>query len=283
MVEATLHERAIAPVRVLRSGLVLYGRIAAARIRSDWQYRTSFFTFLAGQALVTALDFVAILLVLELVPSLGGWSGAEVAFLYALATLPFGIADLLASSLDRLAAYVREGTFDRLLLRPASTLLQLSALEFELRRIGKLVPPTVVLVWAIPNVGIDWSVARIAVLILVLGCGSVIYSSLWILTSSLSFWIIGAQQAMNAATFGGHFANQYPLHLYQSWIRAALGWIIPLAFVAYVPTIHLLDAPNPLDLPSWLIAATVPVTIAALVLSTMVWSIGARHYQGTGS
>lgn len=267
----------------LASELLLYRRIVGARIRSDWQYRTSFFTFLAGQALVTALDFVTVLLVLDLVPSLGGWSGPEVAFLYAVATLPFGIADLLASSVDRVSVYILQGTFDRLLLRPTSTLLQLSAIEFELRRFGKLVPPMVVLAWAMPNLDVDWTAARLAVLVLVLVCGTVIYSSLWVMTSALSFWVVGAKDAMNAATYGGQYANQYPLHLYRGWIRAVLGWIVPLAFVAYVPSIYLLGAPNPLDLPDWLVLATVPVTVVLFALALTVWSVGTRRYQGTGS
>lgn len=261
----------------------LYRLIVVARIRSGWQYRTSFVTLLIGQAMVTALEFVAVLLLLEVSPSLGGWNGAQVAFLYGLATVPFGVADLMVSAIDRIAEYVRTGSFDRILLRPMPAMLQLVAQEFELRRIGKMIPSTAVLIWAAPRIGIDWTMLSVTVLFMALLCGTVIYSALWIFGAAATFWLVASQQAMNAMTYGGQFANQYPLHLYRGWIRAVLGWGIPLAFVAYVPAVFLLDAVNPLNLPPWLIYLLVPVAGVTLGLSVLVWSTGIRHYQGTGS
>lgn len=261
----------------------LYRRIVGARIRSDWQYRASFVTFLIGQAMVTALEFVAVLLLLDVSPSLGGWNGGQVAFLYGLATLPFGLADLAVSPVERVAEYVRAGTFDRILLRPMPALLQITAQEFELRRIGKIIPAAAVLLWATPRVEVDWDPTTVTVLVMAVLSGTVIYSALWIASAAATFWLVDSQQATNAMTYGGQFANQYPLQLYRGWIRAVLGWGIPLAFVAYVPTVFLLDAANPLNLPRWLIYLVVPVAAATLGLSVVIWSIGIRHYQGTGS
>ncbi|MGI9595228.1 MAG: ABC transporter permease [Acidimicrobiales bacterium] len=261
----------------------LYRMMVGARIRSDWQYRTSFITFLVGQGLVTVLDFVTIVLLLDLVPGLGGWSATEVVFLYGLASVPFGVADLVVSAVERVGVYVQAGTFDRLLLRPVPALLQISALEFELRRAGKIIPPLAVLVWAIPNVDVDWTVGSVVLLAVALICGTAIYSALWILSAALSFWVVATKEATYAATYGGQFANQYPLHLYRGWIRAVLGWAIPLAFVAYVPAVSLLDAANPLSLPQWLVFASVPVAGLAVGLSMLAWTVGIRHYQSTGS
>ncbi len=234
----------------------LYARLLTARVRSDWQYRTSFATLLVAQAAVTALEAIAIVFILRLVPDLGGWGLDEVVFLYALSAVPFGLADLIVSAVERVAVHVQMGTFDRILLRPASALLQISALEFELRRAGKLVPAVVAMIWAVPRVDIDWTAGRVAVLVAALLCGTVIYGSLWVMTASLSFWAVASKEATNAVTYGGQFANEYPLHLYRPWIRATLGWAVPLAFVSYVPSQHLLDAANPLGLRSWLVYTT---------------------------
>ncbi len=267
----------------LRQLASLYRRLVGARIRSDWQYRTSFLTFALAQALVTTLEFATLVILLQLAPSLGGWEPAEVAFLYALAALPFGLADLLVSSVDRVPQYVQEGSFDRLLLRPMPALFQMSALEFELRRLGKAVPPLVVLAWAIPAVDVDWTIASGATLVMAVLCGTVIYAALWIGTASVAFWAVATQQAANAVTYGGEFANEYPLHLYRPAIRLLLGWAIPLAFVAYVPAQHLTGSANPLGLPSWLVWITPPVAMATLGAALLAWRSGIRHYQSTGS
>ncbi len=267
----------------MADGLHVYRLMVAAKIRSAWQYRTSFVMFLFAQATITSLEFVTILLLFDVVPDLGGWDRREVALLYGLATLPFAASDLIISPVERLSVHVRAGTFDRFLLRPASSLLQICAMEFELRRIGKLLPGVAVLWWAMAGVDVDWTPSSVGLLVLALTSGTVIYSALWIATASLSFWIVATQEATNAVTYGGQFANEYPLHLYPGWIRAVLGWIVPLAFVAYVPAVALLDVPNPLALPDDLVYASIPVAAATLVVSLRLWSLGIRHYQSTGS
>lgn len=261
----------------------LYKRLVVARIRSDWQYRTSFIILLFSQALITALEFAAIVLVLQLVPTLGGWTATEVTFLYALATVPFGVADLLVSSVERTATYVQQGTFDRILLRPLPALFQISALEFELRRIGKVIPSAAVGVWAVLNVDVVWTLGRILALVMALVCGTIIYSGLWIGTASISFWAVASKEATNAVTYGGQSANEYPLHLYRNWIRGTLGWGIPLAFVAYVPTQWILEAENPLGLSPRLVVLTPAVAAGVLAIAIACWSTGIRHYQSTGS
>ena len=78
----------------------LYGRLIAARVRAQLQYRTSFAIETVGVFLVSFLDFVAILIMFSNVPQLGAWSVSEVALLYALATLSFAFTDLLIGHLD---------------------------------------------------------------------------------------------------------------------------------------------------------------------------------------
>lgn len=266
----------------------------AARIRSDWQYRTSFFTYLVAQASIVAFEFVALVLLFELVPDLGGWNLYQVLFLYGLAALPFMVSNLTIASVEHLSDYVQAGTFDRLLLRPVPAMVQLVALDFELRRVGKLLAPTAVLIWALPRAGIEWRPSTIAVLAVTLLCGTGIYAALWIAAASLSFWMVASREATNSVTYGGEFANEYPLHLYRGWIRAVLGWAIPLAFVAYVPSVYLFtsadqtgsanaESINPLGLPSWLFFITPVVTVVALAIALGLWSLGIRHYQSTGS
>ena len=261
----------------------VYRKLVSARIKSNWQYRTSFLMLMAAQTLIVSLEFLAIVFVLELVPDLGGWTAPEVIFLYAMATVPFVIADLLVGSSERTSQYVQAGTFDRILLRPLPSLLQLWALEFELRRVGKIIPKLAIGGWAVATVDIVWTGDRIAVLVMALICGVLIYSSLWVATASFAFWAVATKEATNAVTYGGQSANEYPLHLYQNWIRATLGWGIPLAFVAYVPAQWLLDATNPLGLSPQLVYLTPVIATALVVVAAIFWSTGIRHYQSTGS
>jgi ABC-2 type transport system permease protein len=66
-------------------------------------------------------------------------------------------------------------------------------------------------------------------------------------------------------TYGSNFSTSYPITIYGPWLRRALCFAVPAAFVAYFPALALLGRPD-------------PVAVAGLV-----WRSGVRHYQGTGS
>lgn len=260
-----------------------YRRLLSAKIRSDWQYRASFLLFLLSQTAITALDLVVIVVLFDVVPSIGGWDITEVAVLYGLTGLSFGLGDLFISQVETIAVHVREGDFDRFLLRPLPTIMQLSATEFALRRIGRMVPGAATLVVALVAADVDWTVGRILLVPVTVASGTAIFGAVWVVTASISFWTVGAREVANSFTYGGGFAHQYPLHVYARWVRTLLGWIVPMAFVAYVPAVRLLDAPNPLGLPGWLAYTPPFVAVASVVVARAVWAAGIRAYQSTGS
>jgi ABC-2 type transport system permease protein len=144
-----------------RALLRAYGHLVGAKIRSDWQYRVSFAFFLLSQTVVTALDLVVLLVLFDVVPSLGGWDLTQVAVLYGLTTLAFGLGDLFVSQVETSAEHIRAGTFDQFLLRPLPTILQISAREFALRRIGRSIPASITLVVALVVADIDWTLDRV--------------------------------------------------------------------------------------------------------------------------
>lgn len=260
-----------------------YRRLVGATIRSDWQYRVSFSFYLVSQTVVTALDLAVIVVIFDVVPALGGWDVAEVAVLYGLTTLAFGLGDLFVSQVERVADHIRLGTFDRILLRPLPSIVQLSAGEFALRRIGRSIPALVTLVVALGLADVEWTPDRVVLVPVTVLSGTAIFGAVWVVTSSISFWAVGAREVANSFTYGGGFAHQYPLHIYARWVRTVIGWILPMAFVAYVPALHLLGADNPLDLPMWLAAAPPFVAVGAVWVARLVWTAGIRNHQSTGS
>ena len=116
----------------------LYARLVSARVRVQWQYRTSFVLDFVGVFLVTFLDFLAILVIFHNVPQLGGWTVQEVALLYGISGLAVALAGLAVGQLDLLSQLIRDGNFDLVLIRPRRSLLQVLASDFHLRRLGRV-------------------------------------------------------------------------------------------------------------------------------------------------
>lgn len=263
----------------------VYGHLAAARVRADWQYRTSFVLFTLGQALITMLDFVAIAVIFGRVDELGGWSLAEVAFLYGASGTAFGLADCFISAVERCSQRIKDGTFDRLLIRPLGPLLQLSAEEFAFRRFGKLAQAMVVFGIAIGSVDVAWDVGRVLMIPVMVLSGFAIFGAVFVVTSSLAFWTVDTQEFANAFTYGGHFLTQYPLAVFAPWMRR-LAMITGIAFVNYFPVLYVLGrdaAGDRFGLPA---VATLASPVVALVVSlaaAWVWRTAIRHYRSTGS
>lgn len=257
-------------------------RLAAARVRADWQYRTSFVLFTLGQALVTILDFVAIAVIFSRVHSLDGWSLAEVAFLYGASGVAFSTADAFISAVERCSQRIKDGTFDRLLIRPLGPLLQLSAEEFAFRRFGKLAQALVIFVIAIAAVDAPWTLGRALMVPVMVASGTAIFGSIWVITSSASFWLVDTQEFANAFTYGGNFLSQYPLGVFAPWLRR-FATLIGIAFANYVPALYVLGRDDLLGLPSWAPLATPAVALTASFLARAVWHTAIRHYRSTGS
>ena len=267
----------------IAAGLSDYRTLAAAKLRSDWQYRAGFVATFAATLLVTAIDFAGIAVVFTNTDALGGWSFADVAFLYGIAGTSFGMADFLVGSVERISPRVRDGTFDLLLTRPVNALVHLTAVEFTFRRIGKVAQAFVVLVVATAVADIEWTLGRVLMLPLTLVSGMVIASATWVITASIAFFTVETQEIANTFTYGGDQATSYPLHIYEAWLRVTLTYVVPLVFISYLPALYLLDIQSPLALPSWLRFAA-PIAAAGMVLAARAaWRAGLRHYRSTGS
>jgi ABC-2 type transport system permease protein len=263
--------------------LGIYRRLVAARIRSQLQYRLSFAVNLVGAALISFIDFAAILVLFEQVEALGDWSVAEVAFLYSIASISFAVTDLVIGHLDLLPRMIREGELDLVLVRPLGSLLQVIAADFTLRRLGKAIQGLAVLAIAIPYLEVDWTVARIGMVVVAIAAGAVIYAGIWIAFATIAFWLVDSVEVANAFTYGGNFVAQYPVSIFASWLRRLVVFVVPIAFVAYLPAVYVLGKEDELGLPRALQFASPLVAVLTFAAGGLVWRLAVRHYRSTGS
>jgi len=269
-------------VAELLDGLGLWGRLTGARIRAQLQYRTSFTLDVLGNFLLSFLDFAVILVIFSNVPQLGGWSVAEVALLYGIACLSFALADLLVGELDQFPQLVRDGGFDLVLIRPRGSLFQVVTANFQLRRVGKIVQALAVLVLALGLLDIVWTLERAAMLVVMIPAATVLFVSVWVAAICIVFWTVEGRETANAFTYGGNFLTQFPFDIYDRWLRQLLIYVVPLAFISYLPAAFLLGKPEPLGLPSWLGLLSPLVAAAAALAAGSIWGRAVRHYRSAG-
>ncbi|MFC7264993.1 ABC transporter permease [Streptomyces lutosisoli] len=282
MVASWPPERQGAYARV-RDGLRAYRMIAAMWIRSTMAYRASFVLAVTGNLVVSGLDFVAILLMFSQVDRLGGYSLPEVAFLYGSSAAAFGLAQLAFGSLDRLGSRVRDGTLDTLLVRPVPVLAQVAADRFALRRLGRITQGLLILGYATAALDISWTPLKMLMLPLMLLSGGVIFSAVFVAGAAFQFVAQDASEVQNSFTYGGTTLLQYPPTVFAKDLVRGVTFVLPLAFVNWLPALYVLGRPYPLDLPTWVAFAPPLVAAGCCALAGIAWRAGLRSYRSTGS
>ncbi|WNI24562.1 ABC transporter permease [Streptomyces sp. ITFR-16] len=264
-------------------GVRAYGLIVAMWLRSTMAYRASFVMTTIGNFAATAFDFVAIMLMFSHVDVLGGYTLPEIALLYGAAGTAFGLADLLMGSMDRLGRRVRDGTLDTLLVRPVPVLAQVAADRFALRRLGRITQGLLVLGYALVTLDIEWTVLKVAMVPLMLLSGAAIFCAVFVAGAAFQFFAQDASEVQNSFTYGGNTLLQYPPTVFAKDLVRGVTFVVPLAFVNWLPALYVLGRDYPLGLPQWV--AFLPPVVAGLcwVAAGLGWRAGLRAYRSTGS
>ena len=265
------------------TGVRLYFRYLGVSFRSQLQYPASFIMMTVGHLVVTAIEFFGLWALFDRFGSLRDWALAEVALFYGMVHVAFAIAEAAARGFDVLHRHVRTGDFDRILLRPRSTVLQVMGLEFQLMRIGRFTQGFVVLIWGISKVGIVWTLPKYLLMALSILGGCFLFVGLFVLQAVLSFWSVDSLEVVNLTTYGGVETAKVPIAIYKGWFRRFFTWIIPLATINYFPLMAVLDHQDPLNTPLWLSWLSPFFGIAFFTMSLQVWKMGLKYYHSTGS
>jgi ABC-2 type transport system permease protein len=257
--------------------------IAGAWVRSALTYRTSFVIGTLVQVAITFMDFAAIIIMFGHLDAFGGFSLAQIALLYAMSGFALGAADLLVGNAESLGRRIRDGSFDQMLVRPVPAIAQVAADRFAIRRIGRIAQAGTVLTWALVAAPIDWTVARVLVLVGAMLCGAVIFCSIFVMGGAFQVFAGDAAEVANAFTYGGNTLTQYPLTIYPNELVKGVTFIVPVAFVNWYPGLYVLGVDDPFGLPSWLQFASPVAAVAFFGVAAAVWRTAIRRYRSTGS
>jgi ABC-2 type transport system permease protein len=258
----------------------LYFKYISILFKSQLQYRTSFWLITCGQFLVPFFIFAGLYFMFERFGQVEGWGFYEVALCFAITHLAFSLSECFARGFDAFSSLVAGGDFDRLLVRPQSTIIQVLGSKFEFSRFGRLFQSLIVLSLALYNLAIPWSAAKVVTLLLMIIGGVLIFTGIFILFATMSFWTIQGLEVANVFTDGGREMAQYPLNIYQKWVKLFFTFIIPFGCVNYLPLLFILDKVdgNPIRY-----MLTPLAGLFFFLPCLLVWQIGVRHYRSTGS
>ena len=259
-----------------------YRSIIRGRVRSQAEYRSSFAFELFGSAFVGVVEFAEIYAIFGRTKAIAGFGYDDMLLLFGFATFAFSLADLCVGHIESLSTYVRTGTFETLLLRPLSAVGQLATSDFSLRRFGRALLGFGVLGYGLHAASIRWTPAHIVIAITTPVLGAFIYSCIFVGTASISFWLVDAGEFASAFTYGGRYVASFPFSVYGVALRQFFTFVVPVAFVSYVPTLSLLGRLDSGGWPLWAGACPIVAAVAVFLVARVLWRSGVRHYVGAG-
>jgi ABC-2 type transport system permease protein len=150
-----------------------------------------------------------IALVFAQIPDLNGWSLDEMIFLYGYFQLPRGLDHLLTDNIWLIPSRVRRGDIDRYLLRPINPLFQVIVERFQIEAFGELAIGILLVGYAIPRLAIVWTPLSVLLALVFILLGSLIYTSIKLITASIGFWVINSMPIMTTVYNIADF-SKYP-------------------------------------------------------------------------
>src|SRR5438105_499772 len=213
---------------------------------------------------------------------LAGWSLGEIAFLYGLRLVGHGLQLFVFGYIHMLEIYVREGLFDRFLVRPVPVLLHLVVSRFPVGAIGDFGSGILLFLIANSLVNVDWSPAALAFAALTVVGAALLEAGLKLMVASLSFRFLSTRSLVFVVDDVFNNFGNYPLKIFGGATQFFLTFGIPVAFIAYFPATVLLGRTGELAV-SPVLAYRAPGA-AALVfgLAILVWKHELPQYQSAG-
>ncbi|WP_180954859.1 ABC transporter permease [Bacillus sp. V3-13] len=258
----------------------IYFKYVLILFKSQMQYRTSFWLLTIGQFFIPFAMFAGVYFLFERFGQIKGWDFFEVALCFAVIHMAFAISECFARGFDTFSTLVGKGEFDRLLVRPRNTIIQVLGSKFEFTKFGRLLQSIIILIWAISNLSIEWSVMKAVTLFLMVISGVVIFTGIFMLAATMCFWTVQGLEVANIFTDGGREMTQYPLNIYQKWVTRFFTFVIPFGCVNYLPLMYILDKTEGNEV---LFMISPLAGIAFILPCLLMWQIGVRHYLSTGS
>jgi len=257
-------------------------QLKLASLKAQLEYPANFIMQVASIALIGLLGIPSLLLLTTAFPSIGGWDFYMLGFMVALKQMAGGVHHGFFFSFYRHHEMVRNGEFDRLLVRPVHPVLQIMASSLDLSAIGEFLPGVALLILTCPRVAIEWNLANVAFLAVVVLSGAVIEWAVYLFFSAFDFWLESEEGLHWIPDAFRDSTLYYPAHIYSRALVFAITFVFPYAFIAYYPTLHFFQ----LDVemfPGVFAYLTPVVAVVSTAIAVAFWSFGLRHYQSTGT
>lgn len=264
--------------RGLRFYISIYFKIIAQDFKSKMSYRADFLISTIGMILTNISGFVAFYIMFQSFDSINGWNYYEMLFLYGFSLIALTPMQCLFDNNWNLRNYVYEGDFIKYCFRPINIFFYFISEVFDVKGLGQLLMGGITLVYSWQKLSLPFSWYTCFLLVIALVSASLFMIAIMNAAAATCFWLIRTGYMMVTMFKFTNYAK-YPASIYNAFFKFIFSFVIPIAFVAYYPSLIFL---RPTDVPVLTYLSPV-LGILFFYLSYLLWMKGATRYSGTGN
>ena len=272
-------------IKTAKRYLRLYKVLIAQFFKVILQSKVDFLMGLLGFFFTQFMGIVFLYLVFQQIPSLKGWTLEQLIFIYGFAQIPRGIDHLFTDNIWMVAwRIVINGEFDRYMLRPMNVFFQVISEKLQPDALGELLVGSILVISSLVKgiVVVDFEHGLLFVVSVF--AGALIYTSIKLFFASLAFWVKISGPFLQVAYEMADFAK-YPTEIYAKAIRFIITWIIPFAFVAYLPASYFLGVGGfwGMDCSAMVIGIECVIAIVFWIVAYTLFYKGTKVYESAGN
>lgn len=259
------------------NNISLYLSFFVASLKELLIYRIDCLAGLLSQIVTQAVEVIFIWITFQNTQNLAGWNFKQVLLLYGTTLISIGILDLCFDSLyDIGPKYIRDGEFDKILLRPVHPLLSIIGNSKSFTAIGYFGLGLFITVKMLMELSIPITFLLILKIFVFSVIGAAIIGAIQTIFSIASFWTYKSNEVI-WTFYRIHTFAQYPIDIYNGFIKILITIILPFAFVAYYPTM------NYLGMDKYMIWLSPIIMILLWIIAIKIWNWSLNKYRSTGS
>ena len=261
----------------------LYLKSMAMLLKSQLQYPASFWMQTFAQLVMEGGEMMAVLLIIHRFDSLNQWTGGNLLFFFGLMSVTFYLTECFGRGITgNFSHYVRTGQLDTFLLRPRGVLTQVMCSAVDPRRLGCIAVGVAALILGGGQSSIQWTTLKALAFAESVLLGMLLVLGLFLIEAIFCIHSVKSVELVNALTYGGRSACEYPIDVYPRPLRLLFTVIAPFALTLHVPAAYILGKPL-YGWPAWTAFVTPLAGAAAFIVLYTAFQYAMRHYRSTGS
>ena len=253
------------------------------QMKCQTQYPASFFMQTLAQFVMEGGELMAVILIVDRFQHLNQWTAGDLYFFFGLMSVTFYLTECFGRGITgAFPSMVRTGQLDTLLLRPRGVITQVLCWAMDPRRFACIAVGAAALAMGSRMAGVQWTILKILAFAEAILTGGVMILGLFLIEGIFTIRSVKSVELVNAITYGGRSACEYPVDIYPRPLRVTFTVIAPFALTLQVPAAYILGKP----LYGWPVWTAFVCPLSGLVSFGIFYALfqhAMRFYRSTGS